>query len=160
MASDPDRGTPDTHFISSGRKDPSLPREISQYCCTVAGMQENPLGLFAIDLYETRDGQPVVADELDAIERQTPVLHALLVAGLSKLRHREYHRPPLCEPLGGRLFELRVGRKDIARAVWFYREGQRIVVVRCFIKKSQKTPASELQLARARLADYLKRHSG
>lgn len=112
---------------------------------------------FSIELYETRNGQPVVEQELEAVERTTPVLHALLVTGLDRLRHREYHRPPLCSALGDGLFELRVGRKDIARAVWFFQAGQRIVVVRCFVKKSQKTPRGELDLARKRMAEYLDR---
>jgi phage-related protein len=98
-----------------------------------------------------------VEEELEAIERRAPVLHDLLVVGLSKLRRREYHRPPLCEPLGSGLFEMRVGRKDIARAAWFFLKGQRIVVVRCFVKKSQKTPQGELELARKRMAEYLGR---
>ncbi len=112
---------------------------------------------FTVELYETPDDQPVVEEELEAIERTIPVLYDLLVAGLSKLRHREDHRPPLCEPLGDGLFELRVGRKDIARAAWFFQTRQRIVVVRCFVKKSQKTPPGELELARRRMAEYLRR---
>jgi phage-related protein len=55
------------------------------------------------------------------------------------------------------LFELRVGHKDIARAAWFFQAGQRIVVVRCFVKKSQKTPPAELTLAHRRMAEYLSR---
>jgi hypothetical protein len=112
---------------------------------------------FDVELHETPDGRPVVEEELEAIEGGIPVLYDLLLAGLSKLRRREYHRPPLCEPLGGGLFELRVGRKDIARAAWFYLVGQRIVVVRCFVKKSQKAPPAELELARKRIAEYLSR---
>jgi Phage derived protein Gp49-like (DUF891) len=112
---------------------------------------------FTIELYEAADGRSVVEEELEAIERRAPVLHDLLVAGLSKLRRREYHRPPLCEPLGGGLYEMRVGRKDIARAAWFFLQGQRIVVVRCYVKKSQKTPPGELELARKRMAEYLGR---
>ena len=54
---------------------------------------------FTIEFYETSDDQPVVEQELEAIEHTNPVLHDLLVAGLSKLRRREYHRPPLCESL-------------------------------------------------------------
>ena len=50
---------------------------------------------FTVELYETPDGRPVVEEELETIERSTPVLYDLLVAGLSKLRRREYHRPPL-----------------------------------------------------------------
>ena len=112
---------------------------------------------FTIEFYETTDGRPIVEEELETIERTIPVLYDLLVAGLTKLRRREYHRPPLCESLGGGLFELRVGRKDIARAAWFFYAGQRIVVVRCFVKKSQKTPQGELDLARKRMAEYLGR---
>jgi hypothetical protein len=115
---------------------------------------------FSIEFYETPEGQPVVEEELKAIERRAPVLHDLLVAGLSKLRRRDYHSPPLCQPLGGGLYEVRVGRKDIARAAWFFREQQRIIVVRCFVKKTQKTPSSELALARKRMADFLGRNPG
>jgi phage-related protein len=113
--------------------------------------------MFSVELYESPDGRPVVEEELETIERSTPVLYDLLVAGLSKLRRREYHRPPLCKPLGSGLFELRVGRKDIARAVWFFQAGQRLVVVRCWVKKSQKMPPGELELARQRMAEYLGR---
>lgn len=112
---------------------------------------------FSIELYETAEGHQVVEEELEALERRSPTLHALLIAGLNKLRQREYHRPPLSAPLGDGLFELRVGGRDIARAVWFFQSGGRIVVVRCFVKKSQKTPQRELQLARARMTDYLVR---
>ena len=112
---------------------------------------------FTVEFYETLDGRPVVADELDALENTAPVLYDLLVTGLNKLRRREFHRPPLCQPLSDGLFELRVGRKDIARAAWFFQRGQRIVVVRCFVKKSRKTPQGELELARKRMAEYLNR---
>ena len=112
---------------------------------------------FTVELYETPDGGRVVEAELEAIEGDTPVLYDLLVAGLNKLRRRDYHRPPLCEPLGGGLFELRVGRKDTARAAWFFHAGQRIIVVRCFVKKSQKMPRTELKLAHKRMAEYLAR---
>lgn len=60
-------------------------------------------------------------------------------------------------PLGDGLFELRVGHKDIARALWFFQAGQRIVAVRCFVKKTQKTPPGELDMARKRMAEYLSR---
>ena len=115
---------------------------------------------FSIELYETPRGDAVVEGELNAIEAQAPILHALLLAGLSKLKHRDHHRPPLCLPIGDGLFELRVGHKDIARGLWFFQRGQRIVVVRCFIKKSQKTPPGELEIARRRMHDYLSRQRG
>ncbi|MBI2939375.1 MAG: type II toxin-antitoxin system RelE/ParE family toxin, partial [Chloroflexi bacterium] len=46
----------------------------------------------------------------------------------------------------------------IARAIWFFQKGQRIVVVRVFVKKSQKTPRLERELALTRMNDYLARY--
>lgn len=114
---------------------------------------------FSIELYETSSGRAVVEEELENIEQQMPLLYDLLIAGLHKLRIRDNHRPPLCKPLGDGLFELRVGRRDIARAVWFFQHGQRLVVVHCFVKKTSKTPPIALELAAKRRADYLARHT-
>jgi phage-related protein len=53
--------------------------------------------------------------------------------------------------LGDKLWELRITGKDgIARAIYVTATGQRAVIVRIFIKKSQKTPQRELELARRR----------
>lgn len=112
---------------------------------------------FSIEFYESIDGRPVVADELEAMARASPILHALLLAGLNKLKRREFHRLPLSSPIGDGLFEVRVGHKNIARGLWFFQHSQRIVVVRCFVKKSQKTPSGDLELARKRMNEYLAR---
>ena len=53
--------------------------------------------------------------------------------------------------LGDMLWELRVTGKDgIARAIYVTATGQRVVIVRIFVKKTQKTPPRELELARQR----------
>src|SRR5690606_12118422 len=55
------------------------------------------------------------------------------------------------KPLGDKLWELRITGKDgIARAIYVMATGRRVVVVRIFVKKSQKTPKRELELARQR----------
>ena len=55
------------------------------------------------------------------------------------------------KPLGDKLWELRITGKDgIARAIYVTASGQRVVIVRIFIKKTQKTPQRELELARHR----------
>jgi phage-related protein len=55
------------------------------------------------------------------------------------------------KPLGDKLWELRITGKDgIARAIYVTATGQRVVIVRIFIKKTQKTPQRELELARQR----------
>src|SRR4051812_9209642 len=53
--------------------------------------------------------------------------------------------------LEDKLWELRMtGRDGISRAIYVTASGRRIVVVRVFIKKTQKTPPQELKLARQR----------
>jgi phage-related protein len=56
--------------------------------------------------------------------------------------------------LEDRLWELRItGRDGISRAIYVTASGRRVVVVRAFIKKTQKTPTRELALARQRARD-------
>ena len=61
---------------------------------------------------------------------------------------------PLCRPLGGGLWEVRstLPSRRIARVLFFVHEG-RIGVVHGFIKKTQKAPAEDLELARRRMKE-------
>jgi len=45
------------------------------------------------------------------------------------------------------------GRAGISRAIYVTAVGRRVIVVRVFVKKTQKTPARELDLARQRAKD-------
>jgi phage-related protein len=42
------------------------------------------------------------------------------------------------------------GRDGISRAVYITAKGRRVVVVRVFVKKTQKTPRREIEIARQR----------
>jgi len=64
-------------------------------------------------------------------------------------------REPDTKPLGDGLFEIRTMGTDIARGIWVYHKANTIIMLRVFIKKSQKTPAKEINLARKRLAEVL-----
>lgn len=53
--------------------------------------------------------------------------------------------------LEDKLWELRIrGRDGIARAIYVTAVKRRVVIVRVFVKKTQKTPKHELELARQR----------
>ena len=55
---------------------------------------------------------------------------------------------PHVRPLQGKLWEMRMKGKDgISRALYVMDIGKIIVVVRAFVKKTQKTPAQEIKLA-------------
>ena len=52
------------------------------------------------------------------------------------------------------LWELRLtGRDGISRAIYVTAAVQRVVIVRVFVKKTQKTPSRELEIARQRAKD-------
>ena len=53
--------------------------------------------------------------------------------------------------LEGKLWEIRIKTTSgISRAIYVTATGQRVVIVRVFVKKTQKTPQRELELARER----------
>jgi len=61
---------------------------------------------------------------------------------------------PLARPVDGRIWEFRVtGRDGIARSLYAATSGQTLLVLRTFIKKTPKTPRSEIEIAKRRLAE-------
>ena len=65
-------------------------------------------------------------------------------------------REPHVKHLQGPLWEMRIKGKDgISRAIYVTATGQRVVVVRVFFKKTQKTPKREIDLALKRAKEVL-----
>jgi len=63
-------------------------------------------------------------------------------------------REPYAKHLSGKLWELRLkGRDGIARSIYVTASGQRVVVLRTFVKKTEKTPPRELEIALARMKE-------
>ncbi len=61
---------------------------------------------------------------------------------------------PHVKHLQGKLWEMRLtGRDGIARAIYVTATGRRVVVVHAFVKKSQKTPRADLELAEQRVKE-------
>ena len=113
---------------------------------------------FTVEFYETEAGQVPVRGFLDQLRVSDPGDFAAVLAGLAKLRDRQYHREPLSKALGGGLFELRHVGKLNTRVLWFFMRGRRIVAVHGIRNKGQATPARDLDTARARMRDWQSRH--
>jgi phage-related protein len=63
---------------------------------------------------------------------------------------------PHSRALGKGLFELRMKSKEgIGRVFYCTRPRRRIMMLHVFVKKSQKTPAKELKIARIRMKEVL-----
>jgi phage-related protein len=60
-------------------------------------------------------------------------------------------REPYVKHIRDSIWEIRLkGRAGIARALYVAATGKRVVVVRVFAKKTQKTPNAEIEIARQR----------
>ncbi len=73
------------------------------------------------------------------------------IAALIEEMGLEHIGEPHVKHLDGRLWEMRLsGRSGISRALYVAASGRRAVIVRVVIKKTQKTPRREIDLAQAR----------
>jgi hypothetical protein len=73
---------------------------------------------------------------------------AAVVAGLAKLRQRQYQREPLCKALGNGLFELRLVGKLNTRVLWFFMKSRRIVALHGVRSKDQAFSVRDVRTAR------------
>ena len=64
---------------------------------------------------------------------------------------------PYVGTLGAGLFEIRTkGREGIGRSIYCTVKGREVIILHSFVKKSQKTPKKDLDLARKRMKDILR----
>lgn len=75
----------------------------------------------------------------------------LRIARLIAAHGLEKVHEPYVKHLEGRLWEMRMkGRDGIARAIYVTATERRVVIVHVFMKKTQKTPRREIEIARKR----------
>lgn len=113
---------------------------------------------FIVEFYQAPSGQCPVRDFLDDLKKSDPDDFAAVVAGLAKLRNRQYHRPPLSKSIGDDLFELRHVGKLNTRILYFFMKGRRIIAVHGIRHKGREIPAREHKTALERKNDWLIRH--
>ncbi|SRR5208283_794454 len=70
------------------------------------------------------------------------------IAKLIEEKSLERVGEPHIKHIEGRLWEMRLkGRTGISRALYVTAVGKRVVIVRTFVKKTEKTPRREIELA-------------
>ena len=95
----------------------------------------------------------VVRAELDALPADQ-IARFLRIGELIRTIGLDRVREPHVRHLEGRLWEIRIkGRDGISRAIYVVARPRRVVVVRVFVKKTEKTPRGELELALKRAED-------
>lgn len=115
---------------------------------------------FRVLFYETESGEQPMVDFIADLQRKTPKLATLVLAGIRKLQDSGYHGPPLTEyaDKANGILELRVGSADIARVFFFFQRGQEIILTNGYVKKQQKLNTNELKKAQKYKENWERRY--
>jgi phage-related protein len=102
--------------------------------------------------YRTQAGNEVVRDWLRSLDDGD---RSAIGQDLMRIQYRWPIGMPLCRAVGSGLWEVRsdLPSNRIARVLFSVRQN-RIVVLHGFVKKSQRTPAGDLALARKRDSEF------
>ncbi len=107
-----------------------------------------------VRFYQTPAGRPVIKEWLRSFDKPD---RAVLGEDLKTLQIGFPMGLPLCRSLGRGLWEVRTslaGNRE-ARMIFFHdAKARALVVVHGFLKKSQKTPKSDLDLALRRMKEF------
>jgi len=112
---------------------------------------------FSVEFYMSETGKCPVREFLDELKESDPDDFAAIMAGLAKLRNRQYHRAPLSKVIGEGLFELRHVGKLNTRVLYFFMRGRRIVALHGIRNKDWDIPTRDRRTAIERMKDWLAR---
>ena len=112
---------------------------------------------FTVEFYETKSGRCPMREFLDVLKGDNADAFAIIMAGLAKLRNRQYHKPPLSKPIGEDLFELRHIGKLNTRVLYFFAKEQRIIAVHGIRNKAREISKRDLEVALERKENWLSR---
>jgi phage-related protein len=97
----------------------------------------------------------IVAAEIDALPADMQAKFLRIVFLITNFGLEMLHEPQI-KHLEGKLWEMRLkGRDGISRALYVTASGKRVVVLRAFVKKTQKTPQAEIDLALRRAKEIV-----
>ena len=111
---------------------------------------------YEIEFYDKPDGTEPAKEFLLSLDTK---MQAKVLRTVALLRDAGPSlREPYSKPLDDGIFEIRAKfGSDITRVLYFFVIGKKVILTNGFIKKTQKTPASEIALAKQYRADYLAR---
>lgn len=107
--------------------------------------------MFSVNFYREEDGSKPVGEFIRSLDTK---MKAKVVSDLHRLEMLGNEaRAPLSKFLEDDIFELRsVSGSNIVRILYFFDEDEIIIATNGFVKKQQKTPRSEILLAKQRRA--------
>lgn len=111
---------------------------------------------FELIAYERENGEVPVEEFLNSVN---PKMRAKIYGLMGILQEKgNTLREPYSKHLEDGIFELRCKfGSDITRVLYFFYYERKIIMTNGFIKKTQKTPKKEIQIAKDRREDFVER---
>lgn len=113
--------------------------------------------MWSIEFYEKENGKKPVQDFLDSldIKMRAKAIHEIQI--LKEIGNNL--REPYSKSIQDGVFELRIKfSSNISRIFYFFYVDKKIILLSGFIKKTQKTPKTEIEKAISHKIDYERRN--
>ncbi len=120
--------------------------------------------MYTILFYEDKDGKSELNDQLDELlsksetDKNARIQYKQISLYIELLAERGKNNPTnITKQLDRNIWELRPGRN---RVLYFYYMNNTYVLLHMFMKKTKKTPKSEIEKANRERIDFIARNGG
>ncbi len=113
---------------------------------------------WTIEYYMTREGKSPVKEFINSLSAEGQAKYIFITRLLKE--YGIHVKEPYVRQITGhkKLYELRIKDKSgISRILYFAHTGKKFVLLHGFIKKTDKTPAKERDIAEQKMKEYLSR---
>ena len=118
--------------------------------------------MYEVEFYYDRNGKSEIVEHLDKLKEQGQTSKnervnrdKILAYMLALKQYGTRVGQPIVKHIDGNLWELRPLKN---RIFFFYWKDNKFVRLHHFIKKTNKTPPREIEMARSKLKDFIERH--
>lgn len=112
-----------------------------------------------VEYYRDAEGKEPAADFIDALSSEARVKIFRIIRLLKD--YGVLLKEPYTKQIRGKVRELRIRDSQGAiRILYFTYTGRRFILLHSFIKKTEKTPDREIEIAEKRMNDFIQRGGG
>ena len=107
-----------------------------------------------VNYYKQENGIQPVKEWIDSLDLK---LQSKIFRAFELLEQFNINlKAPYVKPLGDKLYELRIkDSKGAYRIIYFSYTNKQFIMLNGFVKKTQKTPSNEIELAKIRMKEVL-----
>lgn len=114
---------------------------------------------WTVEYYRDTTGKEPAADFIDAFSHETRAKAFRIIKLLKD--HGVLLKEPYTRQVRGKIRELRIkDNQGAIRILYFTYTGRRFILLHGFIKKTDKTPEREIEVAEKRMDDFINRQGG